>query len=221
MSTWSWISRAREKKALELYIEHISKVVNVVDHAVEALRAYHAENWEKFGEEWRKVFDLEREADEIKRKLLAELSQGVFHPVDREEVIRLVIVSDDIASHAKAWSRRLSYAHNNSIPKSIVDRFLEMATSVQEATRLIKEAGKELLAGHKEKVLELANQIESLEEHVDDIRVDALREVFEYCNSTKISYCLLAKEIIDILEDAADKCEDVADVLRSIALLRH
>jgi len=221
LSTWSWISRDKERRALRLYIEHVSRVLNVVEHATEALKAYHAGNWEKFSEEWRKVFDLEREADEIKRKILAELSQEVFHPIDREEVIRLVITSDDVASHAKAWTRRLGYVHDDVLPKGIVERFIEIAKNVQEATTLIKEASKELLAGHKEKALELADRIEVIEERVDDMRVETLKEVFSYCDSARISYCLLAKEVVDILEDAADKCEDVADVLRSIALLRR
>jgi len=220
LSTWSWISRTRERKALELYIEHISKIKLVVDHATEALRAYREGDFKRFNEEWNKVFDLEREADDLKRKILAELSRGVFHPIDREEVIRLVINSDDIASHAKAWTRRLHFVQRELVHTSILDRLVEMANCVKEATKLIKDASAELIAGHENKVLEIANMIETLEENVDDVRAEALREVFTYCDSAKVSHCLLVKEIVDIIEDAADECENVADVLRSVALFK-
>jgi len=33
------------------------------------------------------------------------------------------------------------------------------------------------------------------------------------------SNCILVREIITTIENAADRCEDAADVLRSIALL--
>ncbi len=39
------------------------------------------------------------------------------------------------------------------------------------------------------------------------------------CEESKISQCLMLKEVMDSIENSADKCEDVADVLRSIALL--
>lgn len=220
MSTWSWISRVRERKALELYIEHISKIVAVVEHAVMAIKAYAANNWEKLIEEWKSVFELERHADDLKRKILAELSEETFHPIDREEVVRLVITSDDIASHAKAWTRRLGYIHDKTLPENIINKLLEMANNVYESVKLILEASRELLVGQKNNVLEVANKIESLEEKVDEIRNETLREVLSYCDNAKTSQCLLTKEIVDIIEDAADKCEDVADVLRSIALLR-
>ncbi|MEM2024989.1 MAG: DUF47 family protein [Desulfurococcaceae archaeon] len=220
MSTWGWISRTREKKALEMYVEHSSKIADIVMHGVEALRAHRENNWEKFSEEWRKVFDLEKEADALKRKILAELAKGLFHPIDREEVIRLVTVSDDIASFAKAWTRRLGFIRDNIIPRNIMDKILEMAGSVHEASTLIVEASKKLVSEDKASVLALANKVESIEEKVDEVRIEALSETFSFCNeATKISYCLLVKEIVDVVESSADRCEDVADVLRSIALL--
>ncbi|MEM4601170.1 MAG: DUF47 family protein, partial [Sulfolobales archaeon] len=66
---------------------------------------------------------------------------------------------------------------------------------------------------------ELANKVESLEEEVDDIRHEVFREVLKFCDSSRSSKCMLTKEIMDSIENAADRCEDVADVLRSIALL--
>ncbi len=61
--------------------------------------------------------------------------------------------------------------------------------------------------------------MESIEEKVDDLHIDALVEVLDYCNVTKPSNCILVRETITTIENAADRCEDAADVLRSIALL--
>lgn len=220
MSTWGWISRSKENVALKLYLTHAEKVSAIVEHAVEALKAYSSRNAEKLDEEWRAVFNLEREADDIKRKILEELSRGLIHPIDREEVVRLVITSDDIASKAKAWTRRLKYAFGEGVSFELVERILEMASEVLRATRLIVEASRGLLEDDRTRVLKIADDIERLEEKVDEIRAEILGKVLSYCRDASVPACILVKEIVDIIEDAADDCEDVADVLRSVVLLR-
>ncbi|MEM1642131.1 MAG: DUF47 family protein [Desulfurococcaceae archaeon] len=220
MSTWSWISRTRENIALELYVNLLEKIHMVVEHAVEALKAYSSTNYEKLAEEWRRVFELEREADVVKRKIIEELSKGLLHPIDREEVMRLVITSDDIASKAKAWTRRLTYAVHEDLPLDIVNMAIEIASNVREAVSLLTEASRRLIEGDRKRVLEIAEEVEHVEERVDEARASILEKVLSYCSTAKVSSCILIKEIVDIIEEAADDCEDVADVLRSIVLLR-
>ncbi|MEM4440053.1 MAG: DUF47 family protein [Desulfurococcaceae archaeon] len=220
MSTWSWISRTRENIALELYVNLLEKIYMVVEHAVEALKAYSSTNYEKLAEEWRRVFELEREADVVKRKIIEELSKGLLHPIDREEVMRLVITSDDIASKAKAWTRRLTYAVHEDLPLDIINMAIEIASNVSEAVSLLTEASRRLIEGDRKRVLEIAEKVEHTEERVDEARANILEKVLSYCSTAKVSSCILIKEIVDIIEEAADDCEDVADVLRSIVLLR-
>jgi predicted phosphate transport protein (TIGR00153 family) len=219
LSTWSWISRVRERKALELYIEHISRILGVVEHAVDAIAAYRDGDSVKLDEDWRVVYEGEKEADDYKRRILMELSESIFHPIDREEVVRLVITSDDIASYAKAWCRRLKLVRDEPLPTDILDAAYKMGMLVHEAVKLILEASRELLSGNKRRVLELANKIESIEERVDDLHVESLERALLYCDKAKPSHCIIVGEIITTIENAADKREDTADVLRSIALL--
>lgn len=220
MSTWGWISKTRRNIALELYINHVEKISMVVEHALVAIKAYANRNYEKLSEEWKYVFDLERAADDIKRRIIEDLSRELLHPIDREEVIRLVITSDDIASKAKALTRRLTLAIHDEIPNDIIEPIIEIASEVFKATKLLLEASRKLLAGDSKRVLELAEEVERIEERVDEKRVDIFGKVLSYCNTAKASSCILAKEIVDIVEEAADDCEDVADVLRSIVLIR-
>lgn len=220
MTTWIWFSRLRERETLTLYLEHAKLVLGVLEQAHRALQAYVNNDKQALESSWSEVFRLEREADNMKRKILAELATGSVHPIDREELIRLILVSDDVASRAKAWVRRLRLAVYNSIPRSVIGHLVKMASSVVEAYKLVIEAASKLITGDKKSVLELCNKIEFYEEEIDDLRISALEEVYKYCDLAKTSMCILAKEIVDLIEDAADKCEDVADVLRSIALLR-
>ncbi len=74
------------------------------------------------------------------------------------------------------------------------------------------------LAKDPRRALEVANSVERIEEEVDEIRMKALEKVLEWCDRAKVSSCIICKEVVDSLENASDKCEDVADVIRGIAL---
>jgi predicted phosphate transport protein (TIGR00153 family) len=218
MSLWSWISRRRREDLLKFYVEHVDYVVRVVEESRKVIDELVAGNAELVATYWNSVFELERKADEVKRRILAELASEAFHPIDREEIVRLVLTTDDVAAYAKAWSRRAVLYLPERVPEGIGRAFREMATKVEEATKYVRRAV-EYLPKDPRSVLEIANAIESLEEAVDDIRHDVFREILKYCERGRVSRCLLLKEIMDSIENAADRCEDVADVLRGIALL--
>jgi Phosphate transport regulator (distant homolog of PhoU) len=220
ITVWLWVSKERRKEVIRMCIEHISKIVSVTEYAVKVLEAYASSSASEVRSWWNEVFKAEKEADDVKRRLIFELSSEVFHPIDRETILRLVLGSDDIAAYAKAWSRRvvLMLPLQERLPESTTSRLLTMGRKVVEATRLVKESAEKLVEEPRA-VLELANKIERLEEEVDELRVSVFSEIIKLCDSSKTSFCILSKELMDSIEDAADKCEDVADILRSLALL--
>lgn len=212
------MSGKRRKDLLKFYIDHIAEVEKVIEKSKNVVDELVKGNADLVAVFWGEVFESERKADDIKRRLLAELASETFHPIDREEIVRLILTTDDIAAYAKAWSRRAMLYLPDRLPRDIGDALTNMASKVHEAVKYIKRAA-ETLPENPRGVLDLANKIESLEEEVDDIRHEVFREILKFCDTSKSSKCLLMKEIMDSIENAADRCEDVADVLRSIALL--
>jgi len=203
---------------MSLYMDHLYKVIEIVEHAKNVIEAYNRKDLALMENEWQKVFKLEKEADDIKRKILQYLSQGMFHPMDREDIIRLIFTTDDIASYAKAWSRRLLFISvDEKMIENIIKDFITIASMVYEATKLIGDAVRKLTESTEE-VLAIADRIERIEEYIDDARVETLKKILNVCSDIKISTCLMLKEVIEFIENAADRCEDVADILRSIVL---
>ncbi|RLG84856.1 MAG: hypothetical protein DRO18_06705, partial [Thermoprotei archaeon] len=107
-----------------------------------------------------------------------------------------------------------------SIDEETLTIIEKMAERNFEATKRIKEAIEALIKEAK-KALGIADIIEHIEEEVDDIRMEALELVLSKCHEEirSISLCILLKDIIDSIENSVDRCEDVADVIRSIAVL--
>jgi len=220
VSTWSWIGRRREVHILGKELEHLKAVRET---AAEALRVIESLKGGKPGEAaeyYMRVFHSERKADEVKSGILEELGTGLIHPIDREEIVRLVLSADDIAAHVKAGCRRLIIASRleSNLPEFILDAFHKLVSITLEAIdRLVESIG--LLRKNPRDAIRIASQVEELEERADDVRMEAEEELLRWCNENKPGACLSLYRTLESLETSSDKCEDVADIIRSIAVL--
>lgn len=217
-SAWAWIGRRRERGIIAMCIEHLSRIIKVAELFEEMVSKYIEKSFDEVRNLYTSIFNTEREADDVKRKIIAELSKGMFHPIDREELIRLVLTSDDIAAYLKAAARQLLLILTADLPRQLLDQCLVMSQRVTQACKLIKDAIVNLVDNPK-KSLELADKVERIEEEVDEIRLKALEIVLNICKEVEVPICIVTKDFVHEVEEASDKCEDVADVIRSIALL--
>ncbi len=214
----AWISRRKEQKVLRMLEEHMAYVLKTVEGLRKATYAFCDGNEEGFKEGYKEVFDGEGEADSLKRKILDELSKGMFHPVDRDEIIRFVLTADDIASNAKGAAVRMTF-----IPLALKDEGLKgglkkLADDLVRIAIKTKEAVEKLIENPKGAV-EKAHEVEEIEEQIDDFRRDLLRTIMRSYDSLGTVKMLCLKEIVDSMENVADKCEDVADLIRSIVIV--
>jgi predicted phosphate transport protein (TIGR00153 family) len=216
MGFWEWLASRREKEVLKLYDQHIDEITKVTNSVNNLLTAFREGDKSLMENEWRIIFESERKADDIKRRIIRELSEEFVHPIDREELIRLILATDDIATFAKEASR-MALLYNGKPPLDVAQVLLDIITRINESVMLIREAVS-YLSIDKKKTLEISDKIERLEEEVDDLRHKGLSIILARCNETGIPNCLLLKDILEYLENSADKTEDVADELRSIAV---
>ena len=217
--TWGWLSRRVEAEVLNQAINYVGKVLEVAKAAHELFRKFKEGDYGGVKEFSTKVHELEEGADKVKREVLRRLSEGYIHPVSREELVRLVLILDDVAAYIKAAARRASLVNPKGISETIREYAEAMSAKVLESVEAIRECV-EALGRNPKEALEIANKVETLEEEVDELRIKALTEVLKFCDTSKPSLCIVSKEVIDSIENAEDKCEEVADVLRSIAIMR-
>lgn len=169
--------------------------------------------------EYRALYQAEKDADSIKRKIIDELSKGIFHPLDREDLLRLVLTSDDIASHIKASSKRLEIVieARHDIPEEFLEFYSQAIDEIAKAVEYIIESVKSLPSSIS-RALSYTHMVEEIEEKIDDLRYDLMRKLAaKYCDRMNAYYVLLS-EAADDLEIASDKCEDTSDIIRTIAV---
>lgn len=162
------------------------------------------------------IFAIEREADNIKEEIIVEISKGPFHPIDREDIMRLVLTMDDIAANIKSASRKMLYSNPEKIPTDVKDEFLKLGDMVVNIVSRLGLALNALIEGSKD-ALKLAESVEREEEEIDDFRVDLIAKILKWGDeSRELSSLLMLKEAVENLENASDKAEDVADIIRGI-----
>jgi len=219
LSTWAWISGKRERDVLLKSIEHLKKIYETIDHFSRSLEYLAKRDEDGYRNSFKYVNSCEEEADDIKKKIIQELSRGYFHPLDREDLLRLILSSDDIAAYVKAAARKFLILLDikYSIPNEILEEERNItANLLRSVDYLIRSV--EALTRSLEESISYTNLVEEIEEKIDDLRIQALEALSKACREKYGFECALLKETIDDLEMASDKCEETGDIIRSIAI---
>ncbi len=214
-----WGSKHYEDEMQKLCNAHLDKIVETVQWMKQVVYSFCDENFDALEEHFKKVFDSERKADEIKRLLLHNLSNATLHPIDREEVVRLILTADDIAENAKSGARKLHLISKERLTDDIKINLKEMANRCIEIVEKVRIAFHALSKDVNVAIKE-ANEVEFLEESIDEFRVGLIKLVLKYGDETKkIGSWFILLNAIENMEEVSDRSEDLADVIRRIAIL--
>ncbi len=214
-----WLGKQREKEILKLCSNHIDRIIETVVKMREGVRAYDAKDVEGARALAKAASQAEKDADAIKRSILDELVREIFHPMDRDEILRLVLESDGIASNAKAAIGKLVMIPREIVEGSLCAQLDQLGGKLVECAQMMGQCFAALVKGSDD-VFQRCHQVESLEEQIDDFRSGLIRNHFlPWCEgSNRVGYCIILKEAMDNMEKVADLAEDVADVVRGIAI---
>jgi predicted phosphate transport protein (TIGR00153 family) len=215
-----WLGRQKEKEIFKECSGHFDKIFETVEEMRRGIEAYGQGDLDASSGYADSASALEKSADEVKKRILDELVQGMFHPIDRDEILRLVLEADGIASNAKAAIGKLNMIPRDMIPDHLSSSLVELAAKLSTTVSYLRSAFSALVGG-RDAVFSLCQQVENCEEEIDDFRVSLVRDDFlPWCQEpSRAGMCIILKEAVDNMEKVADQAEDVADVIRSIAIL--
>jgi len=153
---------------------------------------------------------IEHDADEITHKILTRLHATFVTPIDPEDLHAITTAMDDVLDSIEDSSFRIAAYRINPIPAGMI----EFAEIIHSACMRVQVAVQKLHA--RKPLQEECIGINHLENLADDLVRRLVTNLFE-SGMDAISVMKL-KEIYDYLEQAIDRCEDVADVLQTIAI---
>lgn len=186
--------------------------VEVAENVYRAAQAMVAmlDNYSNPAGDAERIKDIEHANDTITHALMNKLNRTFITPFDREDIHALASKIDDILDLTDAAASRLVTYRIATIRPGVADlaRVLMAATKeVVAAVRVIEE---------RNTVLSHCIEINRLENEADRVCRDLIATLFEQEKDPIL--VIKWKEIIEVLEIATDKCEDVADVVETITL---
>lgn len=219
-----WYKKRREEKAKEMIREHMALVVTIAEEFLKAIKNAVKGDRREVRKSHRIISMTEKEADVMRKKIIDELARGELAPTDRADLMRLARRVDWTADGIHESSRILVVMLPKieevwSLSTPLKELCIKMAALSLESAKHLLESVNKMMIGDVEKMLNLSDQVERIEEDVDSLYEEARKE-FLKLNETKIApgIMVIFSQFLDHLENTSDRQEHVCDQIRAIAV---
>jgi len=161
----------------------------------------------------KQIKDIEHEGDLITHDTIENLNRTFITPFDREDIHDLITTLDDVLDYIEACAERLFLF---KIEKTTEESILICGVLVKSVKQLEQAVSQLRRLKDADSILRHCAEINRLENEGDYLNRAAVAKLFEP-NSDPLEV-IKWKEIYETMENAIDRCEDVANVLEGIAL---
>jgi predicted phosphate transport protein (TIGR00153 family) len=170
------------------------------------------EHFDKAEELAKQIYEVEQEGDMLTHDIMKKLNKTFITPIDREDLYALASRLDDVIDFIWAAVDRMTVFKIKDSTKEAISMSKDLFTTTEVIHKTIQKL-KEKDYVH---VQEYCIEINRLENRIDRDFRDALGRLFE--EVTDPIFLIKWKEIYEFLENASDRCEDVANILEAIVL---
>jgi uncharacterized protein len=162
--------------------------------------------WDKADE----IKEIEHKCDFLTHEIIQRLHRTFVTPLDREDIFALARSLDDVMDAIDATAAIVRLYQITFVRQDARDLARIIMASAEQVVKAMKELER------KKGVAEPAVEINRLENEADRAHQAAVRRLFE--EEKDPIQIMKWKEILDFLEDATDRCEDVANVLEGVVV---
>jgi uncharacterized protein len=198
----------KEEEYFKLFTQMTGKVQDAANALVEMLHDERS-TFEAYS---KRIKNDEHECDEFTHKVTTKLNKSFITPFDREDIFTLCVALDDVCDYIDAGARAIIMYDINEInehAKQLAKVIQSLAMEMNSAVSMLsnpKDLNQHIIEIHR------------LENVADDVYFRAIGELFH--NGTDALEIIKMKELYEILENATDRCESVANIIESI-ILKH
>lgn len=197
----------KEIDFFEIFDKAAANLINASHRLVQLF-----ENFDDIENRVKSIYELEQEGDLLTHETMRRLNKTFLTPIDREDIHALAARIDDVLDLIWAAADRFNLF---KIDRKI-DGVVELAKSLMANTEAIHRAIRELKQKKYSFVQDLCIEINRLENEADRLFRETMGKMFE--NESDPIFIIKWKEILEHLENATDRCEDVANILEGIVL---
>jgi predicted phosphate transport protein (TIGR00153 family) len=195
----------REQRFYDLFEQQATTLVRAADLLKDAL-----DDVENLPTRQREIKDLEHLGDKHTYEIMRTLNETFVTPFDHEDISALAACLDDILDYIEEVADTVNLYGITTIPRAAN----ELAELLAQAVVQLEQAVGKLRSGKKGS--EYANEVHRLEDIGDSTSRRAIAELFR--SQRPPLEVIKLKDLYGLLEDALDRCEDMANVLENIAI---
>jgi uncharacterized protein Yka (UPF0111/DUF47 family) len=164
------------------------------------------------------ISSREDEVDNARRLVSQELAEIGAILLSREDFLRFTNLTSEIADFCEGIAFRLLeiMEHDWNVPVGIKNDLLKLSEAVLETVLRLRETMMVLRYGSA-KAMEKAKDVEAAERAVDELYRELEIEILD----SKLDFpaLILLRDVLQLLEDSADKAEDAADATRVLSFI--
>lgn len=160
-----------------------------------------------------RINQLEHEADRITHDTASLLHTIFVTPLDRDDIHRLISRMDDVLDLMQDVAESL---HLYDV-QQVTSHAVELATLLRHGCENLQQAVS-LLNNMKNapEILKLCREVDTMESRADRVMRNAVSALFR--EEPDVRQVIKLKAVYELLENATDRCQDVADILESVIL---
>ncbi|MBA2258055.1 MAG: DUF47 domain-containing protein [Acidobacteria bacterium] len=162
--------------------------------------------WDKADE----IKEVEHKCDFLTHSVIQRLHKTFVTPLDREDIHALARSLDDVIDAIDDSAAVLRLYKIDHVRQEARDQVRVIVACTDQLVSAMKALGKKM------EISGCAVEINRLENEADRIHQAALRRLFE--EERDPIAIIKWKEILDFLELATDRCEDIANVLEGVVI---
>lgn len=194
----------------EKFFDYFADQSTILKEIAERLAAGIQGGQDAMAKESDAIMGLEQRADEINREVFDKLRKTFITPLDPEDIHTLTSKLEDAIDCAYATARRFAAYR----PATVSPAMIHMARHLVAITTELDLAVGMLRNGGEMKVH--CFRIREIEEEADRCAQDGLMELFS--RETNPIEVIKNKDLLELLEQAVDICDDASDILANVVV---
>jgi len=205
-----------KRRALSICQDHLRKVVEITRKVPQLVDSFVKGNKASVKQLHTEIRKAEEEVDIARRGVAQELAEIGAILISREDFLRFTSLASEIADFCEGIAFRLLEIVERGwkVPSDVKKGLAKLSDAMFETVSKLRETAVTLNYG-AEKTSEKAREVEVAERVVDDLYRELLVKILN--SQIEIPVLLLLRDVLQLMEDVADKAEDASGAARILA----
>lgn len=215
----SWLRTRRKILSITMIRDHSKSVVTTTEQLERCLNYALEGRRDALNKSFYVLQRKEKAADLLKKKIVAELTKGELPSSDREDLMRLTREIDHVIDWVNETGRILVEFNIDHAPDELKKMFPSIMKVIKNCVLDLDICIDNLIERKFQDALKAADEVERLEEEMDLLNRQARKEIGSFkTGSVEIGEAILLSQLVETLENIADRCEDTVDLVRALAV---